>query len=144
MNIKKSAFVFHPQKEIFNLVDKVEDYPNYLPWCDSTSIIQRNDKSTTASIGINYKGIKHAFSTKNEKNKYKRMDIKLINGPFKYLSGAWTFKKIDNKSCHIELELEYKFSNIILEKMISPVFNIIANTFIDEFIKEADRRKNER
>jgi len=68
------------------------------------------------------------------------MIIKLINGPFKELSGEWRFLELDKDACRIELELHYQFSNIILEKLISPVFNIIANTFIDNFVKEANRR----
>jgi len=71
------------------------------------------------------------------------MIIKLINGPFKSLSGEWLFKELEKDSCKIELKLEYEFSNIILEKLISPVFNIIANTFIDEFIKEANKSNND-
>ena len=71
------------------------------------------------------------------------MHIRLIDGPFKHLSGIWLFNKLDENSCQIELTLEYQFSNILLETLISPVFNIIANTFIDEFIKEANRRSND-
>ena len=70
------------------------------------------------------------------------MVIKLINGPFKELSGEWRFKELDKNACQIELELHYQFSNIILEKLISPVFNMIANTFIDNFVKEANRRND--
>ena len=71
------------------------------------------------------------------------MMIKLIDGPFKSLSGEWMFKNLEKDSCQIELKLEYEFSNVILEKLISPVFNMIANTFIDEFIKEANRSNND-
>ena len=71
------------------------------------------------------------------------MIIKLIDGPFKKLSGEWIFKELDKDSCQIELKLEYEFSNIILGKLISPVFNMIANTFIDEFIKEANKSNND-
>ena len=70
------------------------------------------------------------------------MVIKLINGPFKELSGEWRFKALEKNACRIELELHYQFSNIILEKLISPVFNMIANTFIDNFVKEANRRND--
>ena len=143
-NIHKSAIVLHSAQKMFQLVDSVENYPQFLPWCGSTEIIERDNDKTIASIEINYKGIRQAFTTKNTKKQNQEMIIKLIDGPFKSLSGEWMFKNLDKDSCQIELKLEYEFSNVILEKLISPVFNMIANTFIDEFIKEANRNNNEK
>jgi ribosome-associated toxin RatA of RatAB toxin-antitoxin module len=142
-NIHKSAIVLHPAQKIFELVDSVENYPQFLPWCGSTQIIERDNDKTIASIEINYKGIRQSFTTENTKKQNQEMIIKLIDGPFKALSGEWMFKNLDKDSCQIELKLKYEFSNIILEKLISPVFNMIANTFIDEFIKEANRSNND-
>lgn len=142
-NIHKSAIVLHPAQKMFQLVDSVENYPQFLPWCGSTQIIERDHDKTIASIEINYKGIRQTFTTENTKWQNQEMIIKLIDGPFKSLSGQWMFKNLDKDSCQIELKLEYEFSNVILEKLISPVFNMIANTFIDEFIKEANRSNND-
>ncbi|NCV38811.1 MAG: type II toxin-antitoxin system RatA family toxin [Betaproteobacteria bacterium] len=142
-NIHKSAIVLHSSKKMFQLVDSVENYPRFLPWCGSTQILERDNSKTIASIEINYKGIRQTFTTENTKKQNKEMMIKLIDGPFQSLSGQWIFKNLDNDSCQIELKLEYQFSNIILEKLISPVFNMIANTFIDEFIKEANKSNND-
>jgi len=142
-NIHKSAIVLHPAQKMFQLVDSVENYPQFLPWCGSTQIIERDNDKTIASIEINYKGIRQTFTTENTKKQNQEMIIKLIDGPFKSLSGEWMFKNLDKDSCQIELKLEYEFSNVILEKLISPVFNMIANTFIDEFIKEANRSNND-
>ena len=142
-NIHKSAIVLHPAQKIFQLVDSVENYPQFLPWCGSTQIIERDNDKTIASIEINYKGLRQTFTTENTKKQNQEMIIKLIDGPFKSLSGQWMFKNLDKDSCQIELKLEYEFSNVILEKLISPVFNMIANTFIDEFIKEANRSNND-
>ena len=141
--VRKNAIVFHSKDKMYRLVDLIENYPNFLPWCGSTKIIERNNNKTIASIEINYKGIKQSFTTENTKKINEKMIIKLINGPFKSLSGEWLFKEMAKDSCQIELKLEYEFSNIILEKLISPLFNMIANTFIDEFIKEANRNNNE-
>ena len=142
-NIHKSAIVLHPAQKMFQLVDSVENYPQFLPWCGSTQIIERDNDKTIASIEINYKGIRQTFTTENTKKQNQEMIIKLIDGPFKSLSGEWMFKNLDKDSCQIELKLEYEFSNVILEKLISPVFNMIANTFIEEFIKEANKNHNE-
>ena len=142
-NIHKSAIVLHPAAKMFKLVDEVENYPNFLPWCGSAQVIHRDSEITRASIEINFKGIKQSFTTENIKKSDQLMQIRLIDGPFKHLSGSWMFNKLDANSCQIELTLEYQFNNVLLETLISPVFNIIANTFIDEFIKEANRRSNE-
>jgi len=143
-NIHKSAIVLQPAQKMFQLVDSVENYPQFLPWCGSTQIFERDNEKTIASIEINYKGIRQTFTTENTKKQNQEMIIKLIDGPFKWMSGKWMFKNLDKDSCQIELKLEYEFSNVILEKLISPVFNMIANTFIDEFIKEANRSNNDK
>jgi len=140
VSIKKSALVLYSREEMFNLVDSVEDYPNFLPWCGGTEVLTKTSKVTKASIQINFRGVRQTFTTENNKNAPEQMVIKLINGPFKELSGEWRFIELDKDACRIDLELHYQFSNIILEKLISPVFNIIANTFIDNFVKEANRR----
>jgi len=143
MIINKSAFVFFNQKKIFQLVDDVEHYPDFLPWCGGSKVIERTEKITEATIEINFKGVKQSFTTKNIKKPFELMEINLVDGPFKKLKGLWKFNNIDKNSCKIELSLMYEFDNFILEKLIGPIFNIIANTFIDEFIKEANKRFNE-
>lgn len=143
MIINKSAFVFFNQKKIFQLVDDVEHYPDFLPWCGGSKVIKRTEEITEATIEINFKGVKQSFTTRNVKKPFEVMEINLVDGPFKKLTGLWKFADIDKNSCKIELSLIYEFDNLILEKLIGPIFNIIANTFIDEFIKEANKRFNE-
>ncbi|NCV28249.1 MAG: type II toxin-antitoxin system RatA family toxin, partial [Nitrosomonadales bacterium] len=103
-NIHKSAIVLHSSKKMFQLVDSVENYPRFLPWCGSTQILERDNSKTIASIEINYKGIRQTFTTENTKKQNKEMMIKLIDGPFQSLSGQWIFKNLDNDSCQIELK----------------------------------------
>ena len=139
ITIKKNAFVFHSREKMFNLVDQVEDYPDFLPWCGETKVLARTDEITRATILINYKGVKQSFTTENFKTYPEQMLIKLINGPFKKLEGRWQFIEIEENACRIELELHYEFSNLILDKLISPVFSMIANTFIDNFVAQANK-----
>ena len=139
ITIKKHALVFHSREKMFNLVDQVEDYPNFLPWCGKAEIIERTEKVTKATILINYRNVKQSFTTKNVKIYPSKMNINLIDGPFKTLKGEWNFIEIEKDTCKIELKLQYEFSNYILDKLISPVFNIIANTFIDNFVAKANK-----
>ena len=101
VSIKKSALVLYSREEMFALVDNVEEYENFLPWCGGTEIIKKSDKITKASIKINYHGVKQTFTTENNKIFPEKMVIKLINGPFKELSGEWRFKGLDKNACQI-------------------------------------------
>jgi len=139
VTIKKHALVFHSREKMFNLVDQVEDYPNFLPWCDKTKVIERTEKITKATILINYHNVKQSFTTENVKIFPTKMNINLIDGPFKLLKGEWNFTQIEKDTCKIEFELHYEFSNYLLDKLISPVFNMIANTFIDNFVAKANK-----
>lgn len=142
--IKKNAIVFHSPEKMFKLVDAVENYPDFLPWCGGVEIIKRNDAVTEAQIEINYHGIKQSFTTKNSKYFPEKMIIGLVDGPFKKLEGEWRFISINASCCRIELDLNYEFKNILLEKLIAPAFNMIANTFIDSFVKQAEEDKHAR
>ena len=144
VTIKKNALVFHSREKMFTLVDKVEDYPNFLSWCGKTEVIERTEKITKATILINYHNVKQSFTTENVKVFPVKMNIKLVDGPFKILKGEWSFIKIEKDACKIEFELQYEFSNYFLDKLISPVFNMIANTFIDNFIAKANKDKDAR
>ena len=139
ITIKKNALVLHSREKMFSLVDEVENYPSFLPWCGTSKVLERTNQVTRASIQINYHGVKQVFTTENNKIYPKKMVIKLINGPFRSLKGEWRFLEIESGACKIELELHYEFSNVILDKLISPVFNMIANTFIDNFVAKANK-----
>ena len=144
VTIKKNALVFHSREKMFTLVDQVEDYPNFLSWCGKAEVIERTEKITKATILINYHKVKQSFTTENVKVFPVKMNINLIDGPFKILKGEWNFIEIEKDACKIEFELQYEFSNYFLDKLISPVFNLIANTFIDNFIAKANKDKDAR
>ena len=141
--IKKQAIVFHSKERMFELVDQVEDYPTFLPWCGETEVLAKNKDITRARINIRFKGIKQSFTTENHKTYPDKMVINLIDGPFKKLEGEWRFIEIEEGSSRIELELNYEFKNFILEKLISPAFSVIANTFIDSFVVKANKDNHE-
>ena len=138
-DVKKNVIVNHSSEKMFNLVDRIEDYPLFLPWCGGSQIIERNDKITKASILIKYSGVNQSFTTQNNKDCHHRINLKLIDGPFKVLEGFWIFIPIHEDACSIEFHLHYEFSNFILDKLISPIFSKIANTFVDSFVTQADK-----
>ncbi len=138
-DVKKQVLVEFTPEQMFELVDRCEDYPLFLPWCGGTEVHARTDKVTVATLHINYHGLKAHFSTQNEKLAPVKMLIRLRDGPFKHLDGNWHFTPLGTAACKIEFNLHYEFSNRLLEKAVGPVFNHIANTFVDSFVKRAQQ-----
>ena len=123
---------------MFELVDKVEDYPLFLPWCGGTRLIERTGALTLATIDIDYHGVKQSFTTCNRKQPFEWMHIELQEGPFRHLTGHWHFKSLAETACKVEFQLQYEFSSKVLEKIVGPVFNYIASTFVEAFILRAE------
>ncbi|MFZ2853905.1 MAG: type II toxin-antitoxin system RatA family toxin [Rhodocyclaceae bacterium] len=137
--VEKSVLIERSAQQMFDLVDRVEDYPQFLPWCSQTRLEFRDEAKTVATLFISYLNVKSHFTTENAKEIPLLMSIKLIDGPFRRLEGLWRFKPLGEKACKIEFQLSYEFSSKIFEKVIGPVFSQIANTFVDAFVKRADR-----
>ena len=137
--VEKTVLVNHSAEHMYKLVDSVEDYPKFLPWCGGVDLLQRYEAITAARLHIDYHGIRQNFTTENRKTYPSIMDIRLKDGPFKHLEGIWRFIPLAEDACKIEFRLSYEFSNIFLEKIISPVFSHIANTFVDAFVTRADQ-----
>ncbi|MDR2240597.1 MAG: type II toxin-antitoxin system RatA family toxin [Zoogloeaceae bacterium] len=135
--VRKSVLIEYSAGQMFRLVDEVEDYPRFLPWCGGTQLIHRDETRTVAALRIDYHGIKADFSTENDKEAPHLMNIKLRHGPFKHLDGCWRFTPLGDAACKIEFRLRYEFSSKLLEKALGPVFHHIANTFVDAFVKRA-------
>jgi ribosome-associated toxin RatA of RatAB toxin-antitoxin module len=137
--VEKTVLVMHSAEQMFTLVDAVEDYPKFLPWCGGVDLHNRTETSTSATLHINYHGIKQQFTTENLKTFPNRMSINLKNGPFENLYGSWNFVALRENACKIEFKLNYEFANSFLETLIAPVFNHIATTFVDGFVARADK-----
>lgn len=137
--VEKTVLVPYSAAQMFVLVDTVELYPDFLPWCGGAELIWRNDISTSATLHINYHGIKQSFTTENTKEYPSRMNIALVNGPFHSLQGHWQFIPLSQTACKIEFRLNYEFASSLLDVMIAPVFNHIANTFVDAFVGHAEK-----
>jgi ribosome-associated toxin RatA of RatAB toxin-antitoxin module len=129
--------VEYTQDQMFSLVDAVERYPEFLPWCGGASIAYRDARRTLATININYRGIRQSFTTDNLKEDGRLIQMTLVEGPFKTLDGTWRFIPLTQTGCKVEFRLHYEFSNRLLERLIGPVFHYIANTFIEAFVRRA-------
>ena len=136
--VEKSVLVAHTPERMFELVDRVEDYPAFLPWCGGTELKLRDATRTIATIHIAYLGVHQSFTTENTKTHPNEMRIQLRDGPFSALEGDWTFSPLGTDACKIGFRLEYVFSSRVLEAVLAPVFSHITNTFVDAFVRRAD------
>jgi ribosome-associated toxin RatA of RatAB toxin-antitoxin module len=137
--VEKSVLIERTAVQMFELVDRVEDYPTFLPWCGGTELLERTDTKTAARIHINYHGLKAHFATENAKEIPRQMNIRLREGPFRSMDGGWRFTPLGDTACKVEFRLQYEFSSRILEKALGPVFHHIANTFVESFVKRAQQ-----
>jgi len=137
--VSKSALVNFSANDMFEIVDNVALYPEFLPWCGSTEVISRSSDTLEASIEIAHGGINKTFSTRNRMQKGKMIELQLLNGPFHSLHGFWRFDALGENACKVSLDLNYEFSSKILGLVVGPVFNKIANTLVDAFCERAGK-----
>jgi ribosome-associated toxin RatA of RatAB toxin-antitoxin module len=137
--VEKTVLIEQSAQRMFELVDRCEDYPAFLPWCSRTEVKFRDEHKTVGTLHINYHSVKSSFTTENSKVFPVSMSIRLVDGPFRHLEGSWHFKPLAENACKIEFQLHYEFSSKLFEKVIGPVFSHIANTFVDAFVKRASQ-----
>ncbi|SFV81757.1 Putative oligoketide cyclase/lipid transport protein, similarity with yeast ubiquinone-binding protein YOL008W [hydrothermal vent metagenome] len=136
-HISKSAIVPYSCEQMYQLVNQVNDYPEFLNWCSSASILNQTDGEITASVSIKKSAFNQSFTTINTLTINQRIDMRLKDGPFNHLSGAWIFTTLSDRACKVELELEFNFSSKIVDVAIAPIFTSIANSQLDAFVTRA-------
>ncbi|MDP2828327.1 MAG: type II toxin-antitoxin system RatA family toxin [Sulfuricellaceae bacterium] len=137
--VEKSVLVLHSSQQMFDLVDQVENYPQFLPWCGGSDVKWRDDKTTLATILIDFHRVKQSFTTENTKQSPSLMEIKLQDGPFRLLNGSWRFIALSEEACKVEFRLHYEFSSKLLESLVGPVFSHITKNFVDAFVERAEK-----
>ncbi|MDC9507798.1 type II toxin-antitoxin system RatA family toxin [Pseudoalteromonas sp. Angola-4] len=135
--IEKSALVMYSTKEMFDLVNDVEAYPQFLPNCSDSKIVSQHNNNMTASLEISKAGIKKWFTTENTFIDEQTVQLRLVDGPFKTLKGRWYFQALDKKACKVELKLEFEFSSKLIELAFGKIFNDVAKNMVSAFTQRA-------
>jgi ribosome-associated toxin RatA of RatAB toxin-antitoxin module len=143
-HVKKSVLLWYTPQEMYDLVVDVDGYPQFLPWCDRAEVVERHASGMTARLGLHYMGVRHAFTTRNEHVPAQSVVVQLVDGPFSLLDGTWLFHPLgrpgsEAEACKIEFDLRYAFASPALEAVVSPVFDRVADTFVDCFVKRAEQ-----
>ena len=138
--VTRTVIVGHTPAEMFDLIDAVEAYPQFLPWCGGATVLHRDPAVTRATLLINFHGIRQSFTTENAKRAPHEIRMRLVDGPFRSLDGAWRLSPLGAAGCKIEFHLEYEFASRLLERLVGPVFDHIAGTLVEAFVKRADSK----
>ena len=137
--VERSALVMHSSEQMFALVNDVDRYQEFLPWCGGSRVVSHENNIMVATVDIAFKGVRKSFTTQNTQTPSERLDMELVDGPFSELSGAWTFQPISDTACRISLSLGFGFSSKVVESLVGPVFRLIADSMVDSFCKRADQ-----
>jgi len=143
--VTKSVLLWYSPHEMYALVTDVEQYPLFLPWCAQAEVLERHEGGMTARMHLAYRGVRHAFTTRNVHREDESVALSLVDGPFSLLEGTWRFVPLaapgsePARACRIEFDMRYAFANRALEALISPVFDHVANTLVDTFVKRAEQ-----
>ena len=142
--VHKTVVLPYSQAQMYDLVERVEDYPKFLPWCGGVTMHNRTDTSMDVTIKMAFRGLNQSFRTVNRNSPPSAMEMRFRDGPFKHLIGKWRFEPValtsalhDGQGVRVVFDLDYEFSNKLFALAIGPVFNVIAQTFMDGFVKQA-------
>ena len=139
--VHKSVLIWFSADEMFALVTDVDRYPQFLPWCDQASVLSRQEQNMTARVGISFGAIKQSFTTRNLHLAGRQVRMELVEGPFSKLDGRWDFTPLgeDQRACKVDFTLSYDFSSVALAALVGPVFDKIAGSLVDAFVKRANQ-----
>jgi ribosome-associated toxin RatA of RatAB toxin-antitoxin module len=136
--IERSVLVPYSAERMFRLVEQVDDYPEFLPWCPAAHARTAPDGSVEATIQIAYMGVRSRFTTRNVSYRPTEIRLTLVDGPFRSLTGQWLFLELPEQACKVSLQLQYEFAAGLLGRLIAPVFESIAGSLIDAFARRAE------
>lgn len=136
--VVRSALVPYSDEEMFLLVQDVDAYAQFLPWCSRSRVLSREGGVVTASVEISKGGLHKAFTTRNVEHPHRAIEMQLVDGPFRKLEGGWRFQGLGPAACKVELDLEFEFANAMLAMLVGPVFSQIANELVSAFHQRAE------
>lgn len=131
--------VMHSTEQMFELVNDVARYQEFLPWCGRSEVLEETGRIMLASVEISFKGVHKSFITRNTMTPYESTELVLVDGPFSELGGMWRFKSLSDDASKISLDLDFGFSNALVATVVGPVFRLIADSMVDAFCKRGDQ-----
>lgn len=137
--VSRSAIVPYSAAQMYDLVNAIEDYPAFVPWCSASESEHESAEQKTATLFFTRGALKTSFTTRNVLTPNKRVDMQLVDGPFRRLQGVWKFSDIDDAGCRVELDLDFELSNRVLKFALEAFFNQISDRLVNAFVKRAEQ-----
>ncbi len=141
-SVQKSVSIWYHPEEMFALVRDVAHYPEFLPWCDHSRVLEEDEQGMTAEVGMALGGLRKSFITRNTHEGQRKIHMRLVKGPFSRLEGHWSFEPVGDgsqRACKVHLQLDYGFNSVALAALIGPIFDRIANNMVDAFVQRAEK-----
>jgi ribosome-associated toxin RatA of RatAB toxin-antitoxin module len=135
--VNRSALVSYTAREMFALVDDIACYPEFVPWCNEATVESRSDTTVVATLELHKGPISKHFTTRNTGSGFEAIDMELVGGPFRHLSGGWRFKEIEGEGCRVSLELEFEFESRLVDTMFGAFFKEAGDSLVDAFTARA-------
>lgn len=136
--IARSAIVEHPPEAMYALVEHIEAYPDFLPWCRAARVRERSPGRTVATLSVGLKGARYSFTTENTNQPPAGIELRLVEGPFRRFTARWRFDALGEHAARVRFEMEYAFSGALVSRALGPLFEHIADTMVDAFKRRAD------
>lgn len=133
----RSAIVPYSARQMFDLVADVERYAEFLPWCEASRVLERRENGVVAELEVHRGGVRQTFATFNREQAPSRIEMSLVEGPFKELAGTWQFEPLGEDGCRVRLDLSFQVANPLLRLTLGRVFEAMCNTMVDAFTRRA-------
>jgi ribosome-associated toxin RatA of RatAB toxin-antitoxin module len=135
--ISRSAIVERSAADLYALVQDIEAYPEFLPWCRAARVRERSPQRTVATLTVGVRGLRQSFTTENIDRAGEAIDMKLLEGPFRRFAAHWRFKPLGRHAARIEFSVSYEFASRLVARALEPLFDQIASTMVDAFTRRA-------
>lgn len=137
--ISRSAIVEHPARDLYALVEDIEAYPQFLPWCRGARVRERSTGRTVATLAVGLRGMRYEFSTENSNRPPEAIDMRLLEGPFRRFAAHWRFHALGPRAARIEFSMAYELAGGLVGRALASIFDSIADTMVDAFKRRADQ-----
>jgi ribosome-associated toxin RatA of RatAB toxin-antitoxin module len=135
--VKRSALVEKSPAELFALINDIESYPQFLPWCTHARVHSRSPREIVATLGVRQGALHAEFTTRNTLEPERAIHMHLLSGPFRTLEGEWRLTPIEADGCRVELVLRFAFRNPLTALVLEPKFAATVGSLIDAFVARA-------
>jgi ribosome-associated toxin RatA of RatAB toxin-antitoxin module len=122
---------------MFTLVDNVEEYPAFMPWCKSAVVLSRTEQIVEATLGLQRGAVRKKFTTRNTRTEFESIELALVDGPFRQLAGGWTFNSLGDAGSKVSLDLDFEFESTLVDMVFGSFFEDTCNSLVDSFTQRA-------